>query len=248
MTRSILSLVSIVALVVAFAGRAHADAAGDRAIISDTLDKLAANAHALGKSAAGSDDRGVRKKFAPAATDLGDDLEALGRRAAKPDVTIETVVKGLAPIDKDAAQLVDLADEASDKAERKNLRAQATQLQGLIATSKKIIEAYAAKKEPAAPAKPAAMTDAAFAQLVGAVRGASFDDDKVGVIREAAKLNWFTTNQVASLMGMLAFDEGKIEAAVAAWSHLVDPQNSFVLYKKLAFDSSREELRKRVSK
>ena len=58
----------------------------------------------------------------------------------------------------------------------------------------------------------------------------------------------FTANQIATLMGLLAFDEGKIDAAVAAWPRCVDPQNSFVLYKKLAFDDSREQLRKRISR
>jgi hypothetical protein len=250
MTRStVVSVLSIIVLLLGFAGRAHADAAADRAAIADSLNKLATMAHSLGKSAAGSDDRAVRKKFAPAATDIGDDLEALGRRAAKVDVAIETVVKGLGPIDKDAAQLVDLADEAEDKAERKNLRTQAQQLQNTISAAKKILEQYAAKKDDVkqAPAKPAAMADGAFNALVATVRGASFDDDKVAVVRDASKANWFTSNQVAALMGLLSFDEGKIEVAVAAWSHIVDPQNNFIVYNKLSFSSSKDTLRKRVA-
>ncbi len=247
-TRPVFSL--LVAAVLLFgASRAFADAAADRAVIADTLNKLGGMAHGLAKTAQGSDDRAVRKKFAPAATDIGDDLQALSRRAAKVDVTIEAVVKGLAPIDKDATALVDLADEAEDKAERKNLRAQAQQIQQAVSAAKKIIEQYATAK-PAAPtpAKPTAMTDAAFNQLVGAVRSASFDEDKVGVVRDASRLNWYTANQIATLMGLLSFDEGKIDAAVAAWPHCVDPANSFALYKQLSFDDSREQLRKKISR
>jgi hypothetical protein len=239
-----------VAVLLFGASRAYADAASDRAAIADTLGKLGGTAHGLAKTAAASDDRAVRKKFGPAATDLGDDLQALSRRAAKPDVGFDTIVKGLAPIDKDVAGLVDLADEAEDKAERKNLRAQATQLQQAIATARKMTEAYANKKEEAKAAAPtkAAMADGAFNQLVAAVRGGSFDEDKVGVVKDAARGNYFTANQIATLMGLLSFDEGKIEAAVAAWPRVVDPQNSFVLYKKLSFDDSRETLRKRISR
>jgi hypothetical protein len=240
----------LVAAVLLFgASRVYADAAQDRATVADALGKLGGAAHGLAKSASASDDRAVRKKFAPAATDLGDDLQALSRRAAKVDVGYDAIAKGLSPIDKDAVALVDLADEAEDKAERKTLRNQAQQLQQTIAATRKIIEAYANKKEEAkaAPTK-SAMTDAAFNSLVGAVRGASFDDDKVGVVKDAARGNWFTIGQVATLMGLLAFDEGKIEAAVAAWPKVVDPQNSFELYKKLAFDDSRAQLRKRISK
>ncbi len=228
------------------ASRADADSAQERSVIADTLDKLGNAAHALSKTAQGSDDRGARKKFASAATDLGDDLKGLARRAAKQDVVLGVVVQGLGEIAKDANGLVDVADEVQDKQERKTLRAQAVQLQQQIGAAKKIIEQLANKK--AEPAKNQAMTDAAFNQLVSAVRGASFDEDKVGVVRDAARLNWFTTNQIAALMGMLAFDEGKIEVAVAAFGHVVDPQNSFVLYKKLSFDDSREKLRKRISK
>lgn len=236
-------------LVIATAARADADSAQERSVISETLDKLGNAAHALAKTAQSSDDRGARKKFASAATDLGDDLKGLARRAAKQEVALAVVVQGLGEIDKDALGLVDVADEVSDKQERKTLRAQAVQLQQQIATAKKIIDQIANKKEEAkaAPGNQA-MTDAAFNQLVSSVRSASFDEDKVGVVRDAARLNWFTTNQIASLMGLLSFDEGKIELAVAAFGHAVDPQNSFVLYKKLAFDDSREKLRKRISK
>lgn len=254
MMRSKLSVVglALVAVVLSWfgSGAARADGARDRAVISETLDKLGGAAHALAKAAQGSDDRAVRKKFAPAATDLGDDLQALSRRAGKADVGLDVVVKGLGPIDKDAVALVDLADEAEDKAERKSLRAQASQLQQQISAARKIIEAIAVKKEEAkaqAPAKQA-MADGSFNQLVAAVRGASFDEDKTGVVRDAARLNWFSANQIATLMGLLSFDEGKIELAVAAWPHCVDPQNSFVLYKRLSFDDSRDTLRKRISK
>ncbi len=143
MTRSLASLVTIVALVLGLAAaKAHADAASDRAVIADSLSKMAVVAHQLGKAAQGSDDRGVRKKFAPVANDIGDDLDALARRAGKPDVEISVIVKGMAPIEKDATQLVDLADEAEDKAERKKLRADASQLQATISAAKKLIETF----------------------------------------------------------------------------------------------------------
>lgn len=239
----------VFAVLVFAASHARADSAQERSVISDALDKLGNAAHALAKTAQGSDDRGARKKFASAATDLGDDLKGLARRAAKQEVALAVVVQGLGEIDRDATGLVDVADEVQDKQERKTFRAQAVQLQQQISAAKKIIEQIANKKEEAkaAPGNQA-MTEAAFNQLVSAVRGASFDEDKVGVVRDAARLNWFTTNQIAALMGLLSFDEGKIEVAVAAFGHVVDPQNSFVLYKKLSFDDSREKLRKRISK
>jgi hypothetical protein len=255
MARHLISnLAVVVVLLLVFASRAQADDASDRALIGDALVKLSATAESLAKTAKASDDRAVRKKFAPAAIDLADDLGALANRARK-EVPIATVTKELAAIDRAAVALVELADEAEEKDERKALRAQATQLQQTIASSRRIIEAYAAKKDDAKKddakkddAKPGAMAAAAFDQLVGAVRGASFNDDKVGVIKHAAATNWFTSQQVATLIALISFDDDRIEGAVACWSRLVDPQNSFVILKVLSFDDSREKLRKRVAK
>ncbi len=254
MTRSLASLVSIVVLLLAFATHhAVADAGRERAAIADSLDKLASNAMTLARTAHRSEDRALRRRFARAATDLGDDLDALARRARRPNVEIDVIARTLRHLDQDAQRLVDLADDADDRYERKDLRRQATQLEQMIGASQKLIAAYASKdtsddRRPAKPAGPTPMTDAAYGQLVSAVRHSSFDKGKVGVIRDAAQHNWFTSNQLAGLMGLLSFDNGKIDAAVAGWAHLVDPQNSFVIYKKLSFDSSREKLRKRVSK
>jgi hypothetical protein len=86
--------------------------------------KLSANASSLAKSANGSDDRAVRKKFGPRATELSDDLTALARRVRK-DIPLDAIAKDALDIAKDAAELVDLADEAEEKEERKSLRAQA---------------------------------------------------------------------------------------------------------------------------
>jgi hypothetical protein len=223
---------------------AHAD----RGAVADALGKLSEYADGLASSAARSGDRAVRKKLAPKTTDVADDLGALASRTRK-DVAYTALAREAAAIGRDAAALVELADEAEDKAERKALRAQAVALEQGIATVRGVMEALAREDDkPKQPAKPVPMKQAAFEQLVGAIRAASFDDDKLEVVRHAAQTNWFSSNQVAAVMDLLSFDEGKIDAAVAMWPHITDPENSFVIFKKLAFDSSREELRKRVGK
>ena len=98
------------------------------------------------------------------------------------------------------------------------------------------------------PAKPQPMKSADFAQLVEAIRSASFDDDKVGVVRLAAQNNWFLASQGAAVMDLISFDDSKIDAAVAMWPRITDPENYFVMMNKLGFDSSKEKLRKRVGR
>lgn len=244
MTRLLIrSLITFAALLL-WTHAAHAD----RTAVADALGKLSEYADGIAKAASRSEDRAVRKRLAPRVTDIADDLGALARRTRK-DVAYATLAREAAMIGRDAGALVELADEAEDKAERKALRAQAVALEQGVATVKGVLDALARDDDkPKQPAKRAPMKQAAFEQLVQTVRAASFDDDKLEVVRHAAQTNWFSANQVAAVMELFSFDDGKIDAAVAMWPRITDPENSFVIFKKLAFDSSREELRKRVGK
>jgi hypothetical protein len=145
------SLVAVVGVVLLCVRPAAADAKSDRAAIADALTKLSTSAANLGKAAKGSDDRGARKKFAPAATELGDDLTALSNRLGK-DIPIKSIATDAAAVDKDAAALVELADEAEDKEERKSLRSQAVLIQQGIAAARKSIDAVKEGGGGAAPA------------------------------------------------------------------------------------------------
>ena len=235
---------SVVALMM-FVAFAHADAAQDRSAVADALGKLSSYAEGLARTASKSEDRAIRKKLAARATEVADDLGNLAQRTRK-DVPYGTLGKDALAIERDAAALIEITDEAQDKNERKQLRAQATTLEQSVVAVRKVIEALA--RDDGKPSKPVAMRGDAFDQLVATIRKASFDDDKVAVVRHAAQSNWFTAAQVASVMGLLAFDDGKIDAAVAMWPRLTDPENSFVIFNKLAFESSKEKLRKRVAK
>ncbi|HEU0035201.1 MAG TPA: DUF4476 domain-containing protein [Kofleriaceae bacterium] len=227
---------------------AHADAKSDRAIVAEAIDRLSAASAQLAKAANASDARTVRRKLAPAASDLADDLANLARRTRR-DTAYDALAKDSIAIGRDASALVDLADEADDKDERKALRAQATALDQGVAIVRKTLEALAARRDDsAAPAKPAPMKKETFDQLVGAIRAESFEDGKLGVVRHAVASSWFTAAQVATVMGLFSFDDNKVEAAATMWPKVVDRENSFVLFQQLSFDSSKEALRKRIAR
>ncbi|HEY5928451.1 MAG TPA: hypothetical protein VIV11_42485 [Kofleriaceae bacterium] len=145
MLRLSLSLISLV-FVALCATPAFADAKADHAALADAANKLSQSAANLAKAAKGSDDRGARKKFAPAAQDLSDDLAAFGRRAAK-DVPFKQLGGDAAAILKDSGALVELADEAEDKEERKSLRNQAQLIQQGVANLGKQLLAAAANED-----------------------------------------------------------------------------------------------------
>ncbi|HEY5927863.1 MAG TPA: DUF4476 domain-containing protein [Kofleriaceae bacterium] len=242
MTRIHVFSIAAVLLVLLAARHAAADDAADRTAVAEAFAKLSSYADGIARDAAKSDDRVARRKLASLATDIAEDLGRLAQRARK-DVPYAALAKDTAAIGKDAATLVETADEVADKTERKTLRAQAAALEQGIAATRKVLDTMRD-----ADAKPQPMRDAAFQQFVQTVKQASFDEDKVAIVRHVAQSNWFRANQVAAVMDLLSFDDGKIDAAAAMWPRMTDPENSFVIFNKLAFDSSKEKLRKRVAK
>jgi len=237
-----LSLIALVAVVM-FARPARAD---ERADISDALSRVATAADSFARSANASEDRAVRRKLATKAREISEDLTSLARRARK-DVPLKTIARDAQNLGRDTAALVDLADEAEDKAERKSLRAQATVIDQQLAAVRRQIDDAAGADKPAQPAKPAPMTNDAFAALWNTVKQQSFDSNKLNVLKQAANANWFNSAQMASMMDLFSFGAGKVDAAVAMWPHMVDPENLFVLYNKLTFSSDKDNLRKRTT-
>ncbi len=141
-----------VAVVLVLLGTASADQKADRAAIATSLTQLSTNAGTLAKAAKASDDRGARKKFGPAAAELSDDLAALAKRLGK-DIAMKSIATDAAAVDKDATALVELADEAEDKDERKSLRSQATMIQQGIAAARKAMDAVKGDAAASAPQK-----------------------------------------------------------------------------------------------
>src|SRR5687768_13454865 len=108
MTRFLLSALALVLLVATGATRAEADTAADRASLAGSLDRVAKQADTLLRDANDSDDRAVRKKFAPRVEELADDLEGAARKVRK-DASWDAVRKELQTLSRDASALVDLA-------------------------------------------------------------------------------------------------------------------------------------------
>jgi hypothetical protein len=145
-------LLAFVLTTVSFAP-VFADSKADHAALADSANKLSASAATVAKTAKAADDRGARKKFAPAAQDLADDLAAFARRAGK-DLPFKSLASDASALVKDANALVELADEIEDKDERKSLRGSATLLvQGTEGLGKQLVAATA--NEDKGGAKPA---------------------------------------------------------------------------------------------
>jgi hypothetical protein len=82
--------------------------------------------------------------------------------------------------------------------------------------------------------------------LVARVRDASFADDQLALIREAAALNWFSVDQVVALMKACSFEDTRIEIAVTLYPRIVDPQSWYTVNDAFDFSSSKQTLRQRT--
>ncbi len=100
--------------------------------------------------------------------------------------------------------------------------------------------------EPVPPA-PTAASGAEMTRLLNSLRAASFRDDKLRVLREAAAGLRFRTAQTIQLVRTLNFGGDKVEAFVVLYPRLVDPENFHTAYQALAHDSDRRALEKRVA-
>ena len=97
------------------------------------------------------------------------------------------------------------------------------------------------------PAGPAAMTSQQFGDFVVELRKQTFDRERLGLLKEVANEQWFTTDQVIQAMNLFSFSSEKIAAGAAMYPHVVDRENWYRVYSTLSFSSDQEKLRKQTS-
>jgi len=87
---------------------------------------------------------------------------------------------------------------------------------------------------------------AAFDGLLQSVRRGGFADAQLEIVRAAAPVNYFTVDQVVSLMKAIPFDDTRIEVAVLLYPRIVDPDRWFKVFDAFAFSQSGQTLRQRL--
>jgi hypothetical protein len=95
---------------------------------------------------------------------------------------------------------------------------------------------------------PSACSESDFAAVVQAVENESFSRGKLEALTDASVDRWYTSAQVTRMLEGFAFDDGKVDAAVVMHPKVVDMENWFTVHSAFTFDSSKEELRRRVGR
>lgn len=94
--------------------------------------------------------------------------------------------------------------------------------------------------------KPISAAD--FAKLLRGIKEQAFDEDKVEFIETFVKDRPISCEQTTQVLKLLAFDDGRVKAAVVMYPSIVDSENFFEVLKIFPFDSNRKAVMEAVRK
>lgn len=92
------------------------------------------------------------------------------------------------------------------------------------------------------------MGDREFSDLTASVKSLAFDDNKKEMINMAIDKNYFTSEQVKSLLGLFSFEVSKLEIAKNAYDKTIDKENYFKVSTAFTFESTIMELKEFLNK
>ena len=85
------------------------------------------------------------------------------------------------------------------------------------------------------------LDDATFSRLYNKVKNASFDDNKYDLIEVASLGCYYSCAQVVRIMKIFPFDDEQLKALKMMAPHIVDLQNTGLIYKVFSFDSEKDK-------
>ena len=83
------------------------------------------------------------------------------------------------------------------------------------------------------------LDDASFSKLYNKVKKASFDDNKFDLIEMASLGCYYSCAQVVRIMKIFPFDDEQLKALKMMAPHIVDLQNTGLIYQVFSFDSEK---------
>ena len=86
------------------------------------------------------------------------------------------------------------------------------------------------------------LDDASFTKLYNKVKKANFDDNKFDLIEVASLGCYYSCAQVVRIMKIFPFDDEQLKALRMMAPHIVDLQNTGLIYKIFSFDSEKQKV------
>lgn len=85
------------------------------------------------------------------------------------------------------------------------------------------------------------LDDASFSKLYNKVKQASFNDNKFDLIEVASLGCYYSCAQVVRIMKIFPFDDEQLKTLKMMAPHIVDLQNTDLIYKVFSFDSEKDK-------
>ena len=85
------------------------------------------------------------------------------------------------------------------------------------------------------------LDDASFSKLYNKIKKTNFDDNKFDLIEVASLGCYYSCAQVVRIMKIFPFDDEQLKALKMMAPHIVDLQNTGLIYKIFSFDSEKDK-------
>jgi len=95
---------------------------------------------------------------------------------------------------------------------------------------------------------PEPMSEQEYARISGALQREWWDDSRQQLLAEIARDRFFSSKQVARVMGLFTFGDAKVTAAATLYPNVIDPENFYTVYDQLTFRSEKDDLRRRIAR
>lgn len=86
-----------------------------------------------------------------------------------------------------------------------------------------------------------------FNVLLGVIGSKWFESTKKEIAMQALSSHYFTSAQIAQLLGVFSFESTKLEVARLAYGRVIDPERFYMVYDSFTFESSIRDLTAYVS-
>ena len=103
------------------------------------------------------------------------------------------------------------------------------------------IERHDDRHKPVKPVMARAMSGSDFSMMFKIVKNASFDNEKIDIIRVACIGSNLSSNQCAKLLSLLSYDNKRLEALEVMAPRIVDNDYYEKILKQFSFSANREK-------
>jgi len=90
------------------------------------------------------------------------------------------------------------------------------------------------------------MSPSSFRELMNSLKNEFSSSGKLNILKEAARGNYFTSEQVVDILSVFDVEKDKLDAAKMLYPRVIDKNNFFKVYAVFKFQADKEELREWV--